>query len=49
MVSLIRNDNEEEFEEDPVDLDGYNHEIEMEKIAYEWFKDNDITAELTRK
>ena len=25
------------------------HEIEMEKLAYEWLKDNDITAELIRK
>ncbi len=121
VVSLIRNDDEEEFEEDPVVLDGYNHEIvennpdrfifidpidsresfkimedfvstilndlikntmssalskrkpfrnfkeelnhlpeiqkewhqyhetEMEKIAYEWLKDNDIKAELLRK
>jgi len=24
------------------------HETEMEKIAHEWLKDNDITAELTR-
>jgi hypothetical protein len=25
------------------------HEIEMEKIAYEWLEDNDMTAELIRK
>jgi hypothetical protein len=121
VVSLSRDNFEEEFEEDPVDSDGYNHEIvenntdrfifidpidsresfkimedfvstilndlikntlssalskrkpfrnfkdelnhlpeiqkewykyheiEMEKIAYEWLKDNDITAELIQK
>lgn len=121
VVSLLRNPFEEELEEDPVDLDGYNHEIvennpdrfisidpidsresfeimenfvstilndsiknalssalskrkpfrnfkdelhhlpeiekewykyheiEMEKIAYEWLKVNDITCELVRK
>jgi hypothetical protein len=121
VVSLLRDDFEDEFEEDPVDLDGYNHEIvennperfifinpidsresfkimedfaetilndlikntlrsalserkpfrnfkdelghlpeiqkewykyheiEMQKIAYEWLRDNDITAELIRK
>src|SRR4030042_4125943 len=27
VVSLLRDDFEDEFEEDPVDLDGYNHEI----------------------
>ena len=121
VVSLLRDDTEEEFEEGPADSDGYNqeivennpdrfvfiipissresfkimedfaetilndlikntlrsalskrkpfrnfkdelnhlpeiqtewyayHEIEMEKIAHEWLKDNDITAELIRK